>query len=121
MRWFRVRGRLAAYVALFALLSQLVLSFGHVHLAHADSPGIAVAATGAGGHKSTPQQPGTDHDDDYCAVCAIIALLTGAQVAAAPAIPVPAVLAVADNPIAAAATHIGSQRGAFRSRAPPSA
>jgi hypothetical protein len=118
MRWFRVRSRPAAYLALFALLLQLALSFGHVHLAHANHPGVA-AAEGIAGQNAVPQQPDADHDEYYCAIYAFLALLTSAQIAIAPTVPVPATLAVADAPGVAKAARLGPRRGAFQSRAPP--
>jgi hypothetical protein len=102
-------------VALFALLMQLGLSFGHVHPIAAGEPTAIANASEPASHPAN----GGHHDDDYCAICAVLALLSGAQTATAPAIAPPMALAsneitaTADTPAAAAAW------GAFRSRAPP--
>jgi hypothetical protein len=70
-----------------------------------------------------PQPPDHEHEDDheshYCAIYAVNALLSGAQVAAAPLIPTLAAWAIADISIATAAVGAGVRRTAFRSRAPP--
>jgi hypothetical protein len=119
MRWFRSSRRPWGWLALLALALQLGLSFGHVHLAYASHPGLV--ATPAQNDAATPQPP--DHEDDheshYCAIYAINALLSGAEVAAPPVIPTPAAWAVADVSIATAVVRAGFRRPAFRSRAPP--
>jgi hypothetical protein len=118
MHWFRSSRRAWGWVTALTLALQLGLSFGHVHVAHVGQHGLAAPAEN---HAATPQP--LDHDDDheshYCAIYAINALLSGAQVAAAPPIPTPAVWAVADVSIAAAAVCLRSRHAAFRSRAPP--
>jgi hypothetical protein len=122
VRWWRAHRQVGGRVALFALLLQLALSFGHVHVAHADEPGLAVApASDARGGSATPQpqHPDEDHDSHYCAIYAILALLTGAQTAAAPVIAMPAPQPVVVAPIAAAAVGLAARHASFRSRAPP--
>ena len=117
MRWLRTSRRPWGWLTLLALALQLGLSFGHVHVAYGH-PGLA---TPAQNDAATPQPP--DHDDDhqsqYCAIYAVNALLSGAQVAAAPLIPTPAAWAIADVLIATAAVGAGVRRPAFQSRAPP--
>ena len=116
MHWFRSQRRVWGWTALFALTFQLVLSFGHVHgpAAHATQ----IAATSA---TATPGEPnGTgDSDTDYCAICAVQTLLTGAQVASAPVLALPVAVASAEIGIATEAARVTSSRAAFRSRAPP--
>lgn len=124
MGWFRDRSRPAACVALLALVLQLALSFGHVHFGHvhlaqADHP--AVAAVDIAGHEGTPQQPGNDHQGEYCAVYAVLTLLGGAQVATAPVVQAPASAAATDAPTAAETVRFGRQHSAYQSRAPPRA
>ena len=119
MRWFRSNRRRWGWLALWALALQLGLSFGHIHVAHGGHAGLA---TPAQSDAATPQPP-PDHEDDheshYCAIYAVNALLSGAQVAAAPLIPTLAAWAIADISIATAAVGAGVRRTAFRSRAPP--
>src|ERR1700744_4915945 len=86
MSWFR--HCVCAWVALLALAIQLGLSFGHVHALNGERP--AAVQTAATDSTSSPApQNGADHDDDYCAICAVLALLSGAQTASAPDVPLP--------------------------------
>ena len=116
MRWFRSSRRPWGWLALWALALQLGLSFGHVHVAHAIHPGLQ--HDGAAPQPPDHENEG-DHESHYCAIYAVNALLTGAQVAAAPLIPTLAAWAIADISIATAAVGAGVRRTAFRSRAPP--
>ena len=79
MRWFRSNRGVVAWVALFALACQLVLSFGHVHASKFNSGSLAFAAaeTGvgsAGDQPSSPQKTPTGLAGDFCAICASINL-----------------------------------------------
>lgn len=121
MAWLRLWRRPAAVVALLALLLQLALSFGHVHLAHADQPGPVAAASDADDDSEIPQpqHPSDDHDSHYCAIYAMLALLTGSKIAVAPVVAAPAAHAIAVAPIVAVAVQLVQRHDAFRSRAPP--
>lgn len=78
MGWFRTNRGRAAWLALFALACQLVLSFGHVHLGQS-SVGIAAQA---GVHTvdrtadapSPPDKKPGGLAVDFCAICANISL-----------------------------------------------
>ena len=113
MRWLRSNRRLWAWVALLALTLQLGLVFGHVHAKAAAVPIAATTATAP--HTDT----GDSGDADYCATCAILALLTGAQTATAPLVALPISLTSVEITLAPESARIVSQRAAFRSRAPP--
>jgi hypothetical protein len=119
MRWFRSSRRSWGWLALLALTLQLGMSFGHLHVAHALHPGLV---TPAQDDVAAPLPP--DHDDDheshYCPIYAVNALLSGAQVAAAPVIPTPAAWAIAQVvSLAHGVAGAGVRRAAFHSRAPP--
>jgi hypothetical protein len=119
MRWFRLRRRGWGWVALLALVLQLGLSFGHLH-AHEHHPNLVIGSE-APAAAPTWQQPGgdDDHESHYCAIYAINALLSGAQLATAPVIPAQIAPAVANVSTASAAACLDSCHNAFRSRAPP--
>jgi hypothetical protein len=105
-------------VALLALTLQFGLEFGHVHRRHASQP--ALTATTDAGNTAASHTDGDDQDDtDYCATCAFLALLTGAQTASAPLVTPPAALATVDVTFLVEAACIDSRCAAFRSRAPP--
>jgi hypothetical protein len=116
MLWFRKRCRYAAGVALFALALQFALSFGHTHALHTLQPTASLTAQADDGSSA----PG-NHDDDYCSICAVLVLLTNAQTASAPVVVPPAMLAAVEQPSLPETILSGSQRVAFRSRAPPQA
>ena len=119
MRWFRAHGRAWSWVALLALALQLGLAFGHVHPTQAVRSTLIVAADSgtAPSHSNT----GGQDDGDYCATCAILALLTGAQTPTAPVVAPPIQTASASVTIFLEAARIDACCAAFRSRAPPQA
>jgi hypothetical protein len=119
MTWFRSHRRSWGWMALLALVLQLGLSFGHVHGINADHPAAALAATDQAG--DPPAGNGEPNDADYCAICAILALLTGAQVANAPVMALPVAPAAIERQPALEKILSEPQRVAFRSRAPPQA
>jgi len=116
--WFRSRRRPAAWLALLALALQLGLSFGHVHGIGADHPVVSVVAAGANQAAPSRTNPG-DHDDDYCAICAVLALLNSAQTAAAPVLAPPVAVVSCEIECVSTPLRIGAFAAAFRSRAPP--
>jgi len=104
-----------ARLALFALLLQLALSFGHVHPLSADAAArVAPAAAIADPGGANP-----DPDDSYCASCAILALLSGGQVASAPAVAMPVSPAAALTPNVAHRLRLAARHDSFRPRALP--
>lgn len=118
MSWFRVRQRCCGWLALLALTIQLVLSFGHVHGLPTGGPSTVAAITASA---DTPPQPagGDQHDDDYCAICAVLAMLSGAQTSSAPVLPVFVALASDELTPLVETGHATATWTAFRSRAPP--
>ena len=93
MRWFRSRARLGSGLALFALVTQLTLSFGHLHAdASARDLGVSAAASNvqpSADRVSTPSDR-SDHQsipDDYCPSCAFIHLMSGMVPAKVPSLP----------------------------------
>jgi len=105
-------------VALLALTLQLGLAFGHVHGPHVVQPALTVMAD-AGNAAPSHTNGGGQDDTDYCATCAILALLTGAQTASAPVVAPPAELATVEVTFLVEAACIDTRCAAFRSRARP--
>jgi hypothetical protein len=115
MQWVRSNIRLGARAALFALVVQLAFSFGHFH---------AITAQAAPSIQSTQQLPGPapdsdQHPDDFCAICAVIALASTAMAAAPPALPIPQAVELPRRTTETAFLHLHATRAAFQSRAPP--
>src|SRR5262249_10270152 len=96
---------------------QLVLSFGHVHHdAYSHATEIAALTADASNQPSNPAAP-SDHD--YCALCAVLTLLSGAQGVAPPALPVPAATTLVVVVAEPETVHAADRRPVFQSRAPP--
>ena len=80
MAWLRSKTGRIAWLALFALACQLVLSFGHVHLAKntgiAWTAALSAANIDAQADQSSPPSPRgpVSTPDDFCAICANINL-----------------------------------------------
>ncbi len=137
MRWFRSQGRASAWVALFALLVQLVVSFGHVHLkdlhgdeARAPLPAVSDLAAIPGGEQQAaavdPQRgqnedQDKDHADAVCAICILNQMVGTAQTAAPPGIPFALVSRTTEQAFASERITVKPLPSAFRSRAPPAA
>ena len=115
MRWLRSNRRPWAWVALLALTLQLGLAFGHVHGLHAVQP-VLTATTDAGNAAPSHTNGGDQDDADYCATCAILALLTGAQTATAPIVGLPVSLTSAEIAFAPARLPCPERRRHFARR-----
>jgi hypothetical protein len=118
MRFFRREQRFA-WLALFALAAQLVLSFGHIHVhaqqaAHAAAPGSCIAGAHA-------QCPSHDDDETRCSTCWTIAIAGSLVIPAPAALVIPAAAAETVEPQPSTGTHADSQTVHFLARAPPRA
>jgi hypothetical protein len=128
VRWFRQHRGSATAVALFALLVQFALSFGHVHVG-GGYPGalashFAASTTTADTVSALPQ--GHSHDpgparDDLCPICLVNGMLASAGLAEPPVLPAPPLAIAVVAPFAAAHVPATSRRAGFQSRAPPEA
>jgi hypothetical protein len=126
MGWVRSRRRRGALFALLALALQIAVSFGHVHFDGAARAASHIAL--ASPHKialaqASPQAPGQNpgDDDDYCAICASIFLVSTSFVSEPPRLPVPGGFERIRHVISAARGIAVPRRFAFQSRAPPAA
>jgi hypothetical protein len=127
MRWFRSNGGRAAWLALFALACQFVLTFGHAHLGSVSviSSASAISADAAGGSAGEPSSPAqktpTGLVRDFCAVCNHISLAS-ALVLPAPPAAIPPISFIQEFQWPAAAFGVAS-RGHFyfNARGPPHA
>jgi hypothetical protein len=125
MNWFRAKIRPFARLALVALAVQMVVSFGHVH---PDDLGLSSSATAHWAHfpSATAQALTSPADrdqyplsDEYCPICASIALLATGAPSLPPVIvappPISRVWSSPDSPYLVATQAIFS----FQARAPP--
>ena len=77
MRWFRRNVRFGSWCALVALAVQLVLSFGHLHIATSSiaANALASAETFSGAPEDSPTPSKHSRVADYCTICASIHLV----------------------------------------------
>ena len=123
-------------MALFALLLQFAVSFGHVHLkdhhddARAPLPAVSdLAAIPGGEAQAATVQPGSqrsDKDDDHadhqlCAICILNQMVGTAQTAAPTSVPLPLVSRTTEQAFVSQRITVKPLPSAFRSRAPPAA
>jgi hypothetical protein len=120
MQVFRREQKLA-WLALFALATQLVCSFGHVHahsaqrVAHSALPASCVSGTHAG-------CPSHDNDDEaHCSICWTISIAGSLVVPAPVALVVPMHEAQSVAPQPSKGTLGGNGSVCFQARAPPNA
>jgi hypothetical protein len=128
MRWFRLRQRWGTCLALAALIVQLVVASGHIHLefgghdhdhdhiVRADPHGHAAGPASA--HE--PVEPDDKHapHHDRCAACTLVQLAQSLLSPAAPVLALPHTFALQhENESSAALTAPTAAH--FRARAPP--
>lgn len=136
MKWFRSNVKYGSQIALFALAIQLALSFGHFH-------GIADQATSVAQsgsvrselplannlvaqttHRLSVPAPAPDHapdehQDDLCAICAVVAMANAVLLATPPVVLQPDPVHFSYVTADAEFVRLASVRVAFQPRAPP--
>jgi Protein of unknown function (DUF2946) len=123
MRWIRDKIGQGSWLALFALVINLSLSFGHVHSfdGRAISAGpfakFVSAATQDDGSK--PAHPGDDGADTLCPICMASSAIGTALLSTPPALPVEFAVSTIAPPITRDFIRIERPRVAFQSRGPP--
>jgi hypothetical protein len=128
MRWFRSNMRLGAWCALFALMTQLALSFAHVHLedfgprsAAAFSARVVALVPVAlpEDEPAVPAIPPSGIAGDFCAICAVMHLADSVLPAASPSVLMPIIRSVKWLEIRTDREHAASPPLIFQARAPP--
>lgn len=130
MKWFRSNIRHGARLALFAMLVQFALTFGHSHWFAQAAPltqsqltgsAKAVASTdGATVQKQSPANPGREQPgDDNCAICALVAMAGTVTFATPPLLLLPQAVELLYRTTDAEFIHLESAGFAFQPRAPP--
>jgi len=129
MRWFRTRSRWVSCLALLALAMQLALAFGHIHLkdilgeTHSTASAEASTLASLSVEQHTSAQPADsshhEHEDEYCAIYAINALIGSAQHAAPPALLVPQRVGRTRHTLGYEAPLAHLHHILFQARAPP--
>jgi hypothetical protein len=128
MKWFRRNIRTGSRLALFALLLQFVLSFGHFHFNAAQAaPAIQTPtdlAQGLAADAASERQQGGNPDTDQpsgepCAICAVMSMANQLVFATPALLLLPDAIEVLFLVTDAEFAHLGSLWPAFQSRAPP--
>ncbi len=128
MHFIRTKIRAGAQLALFALVFQLAVSFGHMHRDDLGLPPLVGAAAAQFGvdaaHKpansTSPDNPAGPAD--YCPICASIYLAATSFVPSAPLLPLPPDFKRLDRqPSTVIGRVFAPPRNGFQPRAPPSA
>jgi hypothetical protein len=120
MRWFRKHTRHGSWLALVALVINLMLAFGHVHAVGGKAPDgvLSVAIAGAGGDQNR-HHPSDSHPDYLCPICMATAVMGNGLPPTHPALPVEFADARIDHPIDHFRFLLQPPRAAFESRGPP--
>jgi hypothetical protein len=134
MKWFRSNIRHGARLALFAMLVQFALTFGHSHGFAQAAPlaqsqltesGKGTANTlastdGAAVQKQSPTNPDREQPgDDNCAICALVAMAGTITFATPPLLLLPQAVELLYRTTDAEFIHLESASHAFQPRAPP--
>jgi len=137
MTWIRANIKQGAQLALFALVLQILMSFGHFHGINAPydhallrSLPLVNPETSGGVLSLTPDPasakplPASHREPDRlpydeCAICAVMAMAHALVVAAAPVLLLPRALEFIYRAVGAGLIHASSARVAFQPRAPP--
>lgn len=132
MKWFRSKIRHGARLALFAMLVQLALTFGHSHwfaqatplaaasLQQTDSSNGSASTDRAAVQKQSPASPHREQPgEDNCAICAVFAMAGTVLFATPPLLQLPQVIELLYRTTDAEFIHLKSAGTAFQPRAPP--
>lgn len=132
MKWFRSNIRHGARLALFAMLVQFALTFGHSHwfaqaaplaqasLQQTDSANGVAAIDRAAIQKQSPAAPDREHPgEDNCAICAVVAMAGAVISATPPVLLLPQAIELLHRTTDAEFLHLKSAGTAFQPRAPP--
>lgn len=132
MKWFRSNIRQGARFALFAMLVQFALTFGHSHWFAQATPlekssvqqtnstkGLA-STDRAAIRKQSPSGPDREQPgEDNCAICAVFAMAGTVLFATPPVLQLPQAIELLYRTTDAEFLHLKSAGTAFQPRAPP--
>lgn len=132
MKWFRSNIRHGTRLALFAMLVQFALTFGHSHwfaqasplaqssLQQTDSTKALASRDRAAVQKRSSASPDREQSgDDNCAICALVAMAGTVVSASPPVLLLPQAIELLYRTTDAEFIHLKSAGTAFQPRAPP--
>jgi hypothetical protein len=129
MGLFRTHRKFGGLLALFALVVQFYLSFGHIHPEDIYGPaevtlqaGAQIALPAAQAMRAIPADQTLGHADELCPICEAVYFLATSSVPAAPQVaPVTFAMRSVEHLSGIEALVIAPRRAPFQSRAPPPA
>ena len=86
MQWLRSQVRWGAALALFALVCQLALSFGHVHDVHQPHQLAATSSEQATSASSADADEPPGDPNDHCSICIVTGLVSASLISEPPAL-----------------------------------
>jgi hypothetical protein len=132
MKWFRSNIRHGARLALFAMLVQFALTFGHSHwfaqaaplaqssLQQTDGSSGVASNDRAAVQKQSPAAPDREQPgEDNCAICALVAMAGTVLFSTPPLLELPQAIELLHRTTDAEFIHLKSAGTAFQPRAPP--
>jgi len=121
MKWFRSNIRHGTRLALFAMLVQFALTFGHSHwFAQAAPLAQSQLTDSTAVQKQSPTNPDREQPgDDNCAICALVAMSGTITFATPPLLLLPQAVELLYRTTDAEFVHLESASHAFQPRAPP--
>jgi len=132
MKWFRSNIRHGARLALFAMLVQFALTFGHSHwfaqaaplaqssLQQTDGSNGVASNDRTAVQKQSPAAPDREQPgEDNCAICALVAMAGTVLFSTPPLLELPQAIELLHRTTDAEFSHLKSAGTAFQPRAPP--
>lgn len=132
MKWFRSNIRHGARLALFAMLVQFALTFGHSHwfaqaaplaqssLQQTDGSNGVASTDRAAVQKQSPAAPDREQPgEDNCAICALVAMAGTVLFSTPPLLELPQAIELLHRTTDAEFSHLKLAGTAFQPRAPP--
>jgi len=132
MKWFRSNIRHGARLALFAMLVQFALTFGHSHwfaqaaplaqssLQQTDGSSGVASNDRSAVQKQSPAAPDREQPgEDNCAICALVAMAGTVLFSTPPLLELPQAIELLHRTTDAEFIHLKSAGTAFQPRAPP--
>jgi hypothetical protein len=132
MKWFRSNIRHGARLAIFAMLVQFALTFGHSHwfaqaaplaqssLQQTDGAQAPASIDRSAVERQSPLAPDREQPgEDNCAICALVAMAGTVMFASPPVLLLPQAIDLLYRTTDAEFVHLKSAGTAFQPRAPP--
>ena len=113
-----IRREVFCQLALFALATQLVLSFGHVHLHEPHTP-AAVSPASCDGKASASCPAHDDDDEQHCSICWTIAIAGSVVFSTPPVLEVPRIAVAPPKAPIVIGQFQDNATVHFQARAPP--